>query len=165
MLADDLSAARARNKARLEASKRRVANNPRGCPIGLRGDYVEQEPVAGTGETQSRLPDPAKVIELNAEAYGKLRASKDKPYPHVRYTEADYAALHAAQDGKCAICGKRETRFAVDHDHYTGAIRGLLCRNCNLGLGSFQDRPDALRRAISYLKRSWQTQKSSSQSQ
>lgn len=48
-------------------------------------------------------------------------------------TAADYDALLRAQDGRCAICRARpkSKRLAVDHDHKTGAVRGLLCSRCN----------------------------------
>jgi hypothetical protein len=65
------------------------------------------------------------------------------------------AELLSAQDGRCAICGaERGTRrLAIDHDHTTGFIRGLLCVRCNTGLGSFRDDPELLRKAIEYLDR------------
>ena len=71
--------------------------------------------------------------------------------------ECSAAELRSAQDGKCAICGVREAyaprkRLAVDHDHRTGAIRGLLCGNCNAGLGQFKDNPELLAAAIRYLQ-------------
>lgn len=70
-------------------------------------------------------------------------------------TEADYRRMLEAQGGVCAICGGTpELRnYAVDHDHATGRVRGLLCRRCNLGVGYFLDRPDLLRAAINYLER------------
>ncbi len=71
--------------------------------------------------------------------------------------------LHEVQEGLCAICKNPETslgstkikakRLAVDHDHITGKIRGLLCQRCNCGLGSFKDNPDLLKGAIEYLRR------------
>jgi dihydroorotase-like cyclic amidohydrolase len=42
--------------------------------------------------------------------------------------------------------------LAVDHDHKTGKVRALLCRNCNTGLGNFQDSPELLKTAIQYLE-------------
>jgi len=69
----------------------------------------------------------------------------------------DYDRLFAEQQGKCAICGStnsgasNNTRFAFDHCHETGESRGLLCYQCNVGLGSFQDDIARLRSAIAYL--------------
>ena len=52
---------------------------------------------------------------------------------------------------QCVICGNNE-KLVVDHDHKTGKVRGILCNNCNTGLGMLQDNPKLLLRAISYLK-------------
>ncbi|MAU83409.1 endonuclease VII domain-containing protein [Gordonia sp. NPDC062954] len=66
----------------------------------------------------------------------------------------DYDRLLIAQGGRCAICWKKPTRsrrLAVDHDHTTGDVRGLLCHWCNhrlLGRWSLA----ALRRAVTYLQ-------------
>ena len=55
-------------------------------------------------------------------------------------------------DGKCEICGSSPERGLVfDHDHASGEIRGLLCGNCNTGLGLFKDNNETLANAISYL--------------
>jgi len=59
-------------------------------------------------------------------------------------TPEKYQAIHDAQGGVCAICLEPESfltpkgnirPLAVDHDHNTGKVRGLLCDRCNLGLG------------------------------
>jgi hypothetical protein len=71
-------------------------------------------------------------------------------------TIEQYNWMLEAQGGMCAICGgapKENRKLAVDHDHKTGRIRGLLCHKCNTSLGGFQDSPDILRSAIRYLKR------------
>lgn len=52
----------------------------------------------------------------------------------------------------CDICGQ-EAKLVIDHDHITGAIRGLLCNHCNSGLGFFKDNTDSLFTAIKYLRR------------
>jgi hypothetical protein len=69
-------------------------------------------------------------------------------------TPEQMAAMLAAQGEACAICesgdpGQRG--WATDHDHATGAVRGILCGACNLGLGKFGDDPERLRRAAEYL--------------
>ena len=67
----------------------------------------------------------------------------------------EYAALYAAQGGKCYICERatgKTKALAVDHNHETGAVRGLLCGPCNRGVvGHLRDDVEALRRAITYL--------------
>lgn len=71
-------------------------------------------------------------------------------------TPDEYAELLAAQDGRCAICMAmpRTRRLAVDHDHKTGEVRGLLCTRCNHKvLGAARENPSILRRAAEYLER------------
>lgn len=72
----------------------------------------------------------------------------------------DYEQKATAQNNVCAICGntcKSGKRLAVDHDHDTGKIRGLLCGNCNGGLGKFQDNPELLIKAAEYLRKHGRT--------
>lgn len=70
-----------------------------------------------------------------------------------------YLAMLQQQNGVCAICKQKETKsrngrlynLAVDHDHKTGKIRGLLCSTCNCGLGHFKDEPARLLAAAQYV--------------
>jgi hypothetical protein len=64
-----------------------------------------------------------------------------------------FDALNRAQGGLCAICRKPPDapRLVIDHDHATGAVRGLLCRFCNSGLGFMRDDVATLYAAIAYL--------------
>jgi Pyruvate/2-oxoacid:ferredoxin oxidoreductase delta subunit len=66
-------------------------------------------------------------------------------------TRAEYEALLAAQDGKCAICGRASKKpLAVDHNHVTRQVRGLLCQGCNIAVGVCEKEGIA-ERAIAYL--------------
>lgn len=71
-------------------------------------------------------------------------------------TPEQYQELLVKQDYKCATCGKHETEFgrklAIDHDHKTGEIFGLLCSRCNHSLiGKHRD-PDVFLKAAKYLE-------------
>ena len=73
-------------------------------------------------------------------------------------TMEDYDGLHEEQEGMCAICGAmeggttRSRKLHVDHNHTTGDVRGLLCNECNTGLGKFKDDTAILKNAITYLQ-------------
>ena len=70
--------------------------------------------------------------------------------------QAEFDELLAQQEGVCAICGAPDPQH-VDHDHRSGWVRGILCFNCNGGLGQFRDNPVFLADAITYLKgTTWQ---------
>lgn len=76
-------------------------------------------------------------------------------------TEADYNHMLAAQNGRCAICRELEIekikdkvlRFAVDHNHVTGKVRGLLCRRCNRAIGLLRENTVYIRAAADYLEK------------
>ena len=80
---------------------------------------------------------------------------------HIRrygITPAQYLALLSAQDGKCAICRSdsaggptKNDTWMIDHDHATGAVRGLLCCQCNFVLGYAKDSVEVLGSAIEYI--------------
>ncbi len=73
-------------------------------------------------------------------------------------TRSEYNEMLETQEGGCAICRApyadvRGRRLVVDHDHATGAVRGLLCMACNSGLGHFGDDPARMAAGIDYLAR------------
>jgi hypothetical protein len=99
----------------------------------------------------------ARKREYNATPRGK-RAAISRHLKRLYNITADkYDEILKEQNGSCAICGKSTTEFkrrlAVDHDHGSGKVRGLLCTNCNRGVGNFYDSPDLLQKAIFYLLR------------
>ena len=70
------------------------------------------------------------------------------------FTIKDYEKLFNEQKGVCAICSDSPgaKALAVDHDHVTGKIRGLLCHSCNLNLMKKKHTVEILAKAIAYLK-------------
>jgi len=72
-------------------------------------------------------------------------------------TLEDYNQMLLDQNNVCAICQKQNDHnhklLFVDHNHKTGALRGLLCHNCNIILGNAKDDPEILRAALAYLSR------------
>jgi len=71
-----------------------------------------------------------------------------------------YDRMYKSQNGLCKLCQSPERSkisgtqlaLAVDHDHKTGRVRGLLCTMCNMALGSFRDDVDVIKSAIQYLE-------------
>lgn len=84
-------------------------------------------------------------------------AKQRNPFRERLYgvSRAEYSEMVAKQNGVCALCGSPspDRALAVDHDHASGGIRGLLCNPCNSGVGMFRDDPELLGRAIAYLER------------
>jgi len=104
-----------------------------------------------------RLKHPDKVKE------NRLRWKEENPTygrtSHLRkahgITVEEYDQMLTSQHNCCKICNGPPTyrdTLVVDHCHNTGKIRGLLCDNCNMGLGKFKDNLDYLRGAIQYLE-------------
>lgn len=98
--------------------------------------------------------------KASVSAYQRKNREKRRVYDRrsnckTRYgiTEDQYADALRAQNGKCAICEKPagSRALCVDHDHKTGAVRGLLCLHCNSMLGQADDDPERLMAAIRYL--------------
>ena len=76
-------------------------------------------------------------------------------------TPEQYQAMVAQQGGVCAICSGlphsgvmgSPKRLSVDHNHTTNENRGLLCGNCNRGIGVFRESPERLELAAAYLRK------------
>lgn len=103
--------------------------------------FVDLEDVA-KGATQCRPCSSSKAHAARTEKVYGLTIER-------------YDELLELQGGKCAICRNRpkKKRLAVDHDHVTGAVRGLLCSRCNHDLlGAGWDSVNVLRAAVSYLE-------------
>jgi len=113
---------------------------------------------------QYRTPEKVKQYTKKYRSLGKHRCSpsnsKVSKFNHnlIKNYNIDasmYNKLLTEQNNVCAICKRccvSGRRLAVDHDHKTGKVRGLLCGRCNTGLGNFTDSIEFLEEAIKYLK-------------
>ena len=124
-------------------------------------------------EMKSKTGKNMSFCKINVEKYPTGRKPKDAKYPispsHPEYKRgvklrnkygleiSDYNEMFSLQNGCCAICNKHQSECAktlnVDHCHETGAIRKLLCTNCNSMLGHAKDNIDILKEGIKYLEK------------
>lgn len=124
------------------------------------------------GVSKIRAERPADVARQRAEYYERNREyvqARDRARParavspdqrqarrlKTRYgiTTVEFAALRAKHKDACAICSRADVKLAIDHDHATGRVRGLLCLGCNTALGNFCDGA-LFPAAVRYLKAS-----------
>lgn len=113
-------------------------------------------------------------VKAHTSGYNKARRQKDpkatkerdRKYTLMRYwglTPIQFEELLKKHNSQCGICKKKDRSsdkkpLVIDHDHATGAIRGLLCDNCNRGIGLLQDSKEILQAAIAYLQQTSETQ-------
>ena len=118
-------------------------------------------------QENGKTPDAKKIRGEKVNQWRKDNPEQwrniDRKYSLMKkfgMTLEEYNIRLIAQDNKCAICGKEETRrhqngtlcfLSVDHDHLTGENRDLLCSKCNLGLGHYDDNPILFTKAGEYL--------------
>lgn len=127
-----------------------------------------------------RARNPEKVKEISKRFYQKKKAESPETIHEYQksyrernrqilcdkererrfgITQHEYAELFRSQNGVCAICASPETAtrngkikaLAVDHCHKTGKVRGLLCSDCNTGIGKLKDSREILISAVRYL--------------
>ena len=147
--------------------------NGKACPQG----HVVERSTSGHSCVQcqrerrktSRRENPEKEKKYNENQKTRMRdlyknsedhrnkVRNDSFQRHYGLSIEEYEALVKKQKGKCQVCGVHESeqkkkRLAVDHSHKTKEIRGLLCQDCNLMLGQFEDDPLLLNAACKYLK-------------
>lgn len=86
-----------------------------------------------------------------AKRDGRPRVDRDRAKQYG-ISPDDYDQLMSIQGNKCAICRKELDKPCIDHCHTHGQVRGVLCPQCNTGLGMFYDNPESLRNAVKYLE-------------
>ena len=134
-------------------------------PDGLQSRCKPCQNEAGR-KTWAKNPDKyrarLRAYRIRTREWQRVYQRRCKLKANFGLSEAGYVALLDAQNGVCAICHHGETKWdtrcgrvrylAVDHDHVTGKVRGLLCAKCNTTLGNVSDNPELLRRSASYLE-------------
>jgi hypothetical protein len=99
---------------------------------------------------------PFKDKKKNSDAKRHYQLQRD-----YGITLQEYKLLEVVQKNKCAICGGtpnhknyKRAKLAVDHDHKTGKVRGLLCHSCNIRLGYLESNTsDFLLAVKNYLEK------------
>ncbi len=110
---------------------------------------------------KQKIHDQANKEQVTAYNKKYYQANKERRSSYIKHytyglTAEQYTTLVSEQNNQCAICSKtfkstKETH--IDHCHTTGVVRGLLCTDCNLGLGRFKDNYELLVKAHDYLVR------------
>lgn len=115
------------------------------------------KPCKGCGSVTRKVTAPGpRCATCHRERKAALKAASHARWIEKTYglTYGQYWALYEAQGGSCYICRRARgvtKRLAVDHDHKTGFVRGLLCAKCNGYLGYIRDSPEAGTRMHDYL--------------
>lgn len=110
---------------------------------------------------QARLERPERIAENKHNSYRRHfdKNAKKSRQKKLKYnygiTIDEYNAMYEAQGGVCAICGNPngEKNLCVDHDHNSGKIRGLLCTDCNVGIGRLRDNLSIIQKAFLYIEK------------
>lgn len=95
---------------------------------------------------------------LNSKERSRKRRQRTDLLKKFGINADQYDAMLKEQNNVCAICSKPELcnrLLAVDHNHVTKKVRGLLCTNCNMAIGKFQDSINNLKKAIEYMEREY----------
>ncbi|KKM26565.1 hypothetical protein LCGC14_1583510 [marine sediment metagenome] len=125
---------------------------------------LQRSPEGKERSRESYRKNREKILSRNRkyrqspEGGRRFKSSRMKAKYGISLDEVE--ALLEKQNGLCAICQQPEQetirgkykQLAIDHDHKTGRIRGLLCANCNQGLGRFEDDPARLLAAVQYIQ-------------
>ena len=111
-------------------------------PVWVQEYYIKNK---ARIDANNRVNFSKPEVKARVKEYGKKwrQVNKERRYWNYiwntyKLTKINWEEIYAKQNGLCTICGQAPIpphRLAVDHDHSTGAIRGLLCRNCNCIIG------------------------------
>jgi hypothetical protein len=144
---------RRRNRAKLTEKAREWRKNNNGKHNDINRAWNKRNPEKALAMRQrwkANNPERVKAIQIKSWL---------KPYG---ITQEQYIAIFEAQGRRCKICRTdsptSKRKWQIDHCHDTGQIRGILCHNCNVGLGHFRDNPKFMKAAAAHVEefRQWQ---------
>lgn len=138
-----------------------VKNNPEKRKV-IAKKWYDNHTEQATAIKKNWVKNNPEKVKTYALEYYNINSIKIREYSFKRtygITFADLEQMKFKQDWCCKTCGINESDLLemtgkglfLDHDHKTGVIRGLLCQDCNIGLGGFRDNIESLKRAIKYL--------------
>lgn len=142
-----------------------------GCAQNKLRDAIRTilDQLAGVDSRKLLCPSELTIDGLEAipkgvqPSYCLVRLCKRMEEKHIRFKDRcakyristdDVISILDMQDDACPICGKTITLETahIDHDHKSGKVRGLLCSQCNLGIGLLHDNSEVLNRAAAYIR-------------
>ncbi len=106
-------------------------------------------------------------ITKNLEEFPKATTPSYSPQRYINkckfctslYTHdlsyAEYIEIAAKQNHKCSLCDRNlsEVKINIDHDHSTGEVRGILCKGCNISLGTIEKSLDSVQSQLEFIER------------
>lgn len=123
--------------------------------------YITNKPCKN-GHISKRFTKTSRCYQCHIDYYNSVRKPKERIYGLVKYgiTLEIYNQMLKSQNFVCKICKQPEASLlnnkpkplAVDHCHKTNKVRGLLCSNCNIGIGNLKHNPNLLRAAALYCE-------------
>lgn len=147
----------ARECPKCHATDRYDSGNCKICARVAATKWNKAHPLKSRLNRQKHQKSHGAYYALKAREYRKKHIEEKAAYNRMynlrkKYglTEQQYTSMQEEQGGLCALCSRRK-KLVVDHCHSTGKVRGLLCDQCNTGMGMLGDTEESLRRATTYL--------------
>lgn len=148
-------------KRQRENIARKLEEDPEAYRVARKTYYAKNAEKRREYVRRQRLANPEHYREMDRKRHSADPERKRGFWLKSKFgiTLEQYAAMEAAQDSRCAVCGDlpktivngKPQKLAVDHNHQTGKVRALLCANCNVALGMVKDQAWRLDSLIDYL--------------
>ena len=112
-------------------------------------EYREKHPEKFTTEVVRDIHQ--KYVQKNPDRHRKLQWQRNWRFRGIDILYEDFETILKNQNNRCAICQVELEKPNLDHNHKTKQIRGVLCQQCNHGIGLFRENIETIQSAINYL--------------